>query len=947
MLSKLVYILVFLINLSVASEGETRAAGIFLYMDCPNDPKERCALLINKSVSDNRGFFSNPSGVLDADESPEQGAVRVVRRELGHFFRFDVSDLGRDFQSPANTGLIQFDNYSLFFKQIQSTSADKIALAIKNYFITLNVDENSEVAIVPLKDILDNLKNGAPIQVKSNNRRMYANLSGKPLPDTLEIQLDPLMVELLKKDMDSNPQVNWLTWMKSTPRVSDIKAKQAVVKELKTVENQSQREMQAIHEGLGVKYVPHGDTLVLREHAARNPANLPYTASEAHIFLMMKDLIKSNPEKYQSDYMETTSMEKMVDDFLDDFSLEGSQYRNKQEWYSKIITPELKVAVHKILRTERDHKNMYVAYHAMKEEYSVLMDLISAIRSKLMGRQVQNLGGVWDTNLQNMNFNTLAQFLELRMDESKKVKDRYPRTVDQRRFAFQYLKLGGNVLSANLALFGNNNASLEYTFLYWLGNQSLNGSGALFESVLRSLGIDGVNANQRLQELKGDLAAEGIKETGGRLLQIFIDPDMIDKVAYVSLGSRPFEMEVRDHLVESEYQPSKMIYRIRENPEAVNNELLKLPYSLEKSDNQPSVNPRTRPEINWLQLRILPLPTQTTKDYNVKVVSYRNKPLTLDQEKIYWDKINGLADELLLPALRGGLRGFGPHGRTHPPKLMRQLKEEHPDQIKDMASESVIRGWIDADNSKKLLAYLKERPDDINIGVDDHSNVISYIIKENKWQLLQDVLANAIPVPLSISSVTPIIYNIVGKIDDNRLNDIIFQGLCRFPLDGEFWPYLVSYIGYNYFDVNNVDKQGVGQKIIQQIIEKKPEFREAIFQKLIGGKSLPSLVFLLTNYPGDVDGKHILDAFITGISESIYIPNGSNKEIMQINLFIDSLETYLKNYSCDDIEYTGDAKLAVKHPSSIKKLKGFLGALDKNRYPNFHRVLEQKLKRFL
>jgi hypothetical protein len=942
MLLKLVFVLSLLTVHSVASDLKIKNTGVFLYMDCPNDQNKRCAVFINKSAGANRGAFSNPEGILNEGESPEQGAVRVVIKELGHFLRFDVSDLERDFQSPANTGMIQLDNYSLFFKQIQSITAEKIALAIKNYSGTPHEDENLAVAIVPLKNVLDNLTKGTPIQVEFNNRRVYASLSKEGIPDTMEIQLNPRMVSLLKKNMDTNLQVNWLIWMMSTPRVSDIKAKQDVVRSLNNVDldNQTSRYMRAIHEGMGVKYVPHRDTLVLREHAARNPSNLPYTASDAHIFLMMKDLIKTNPDKYPSDYMETTSMAKMVEDFLDDFSLNGVNF-NPQNPIR--ITAGLRASVHKILETERAHKNMYVAYHAMKEENGIFVDLISAIRSKLMGRKVMNLGGVWDSKLQEMNFNTLTQFLELRMRESKNVQRRYPSPVDQRRYAFQYLKLGGNVLSANLALFGNNDSPLEYTFSYWITNHSQGGAGDLLNEVFRSLGIDESIANKRLDEIKRELVAKGIENTGGRLLQIFIDPDMIDKVAYVSSGNRPFDMDVQEQLDESTYRPSKMIHRIRENPEAVNNEFLALPYSLKRGDNIPDDDERTRPEVNWLQMRILPLPTETTKDYNVKVISYRSNPLTIEQEKIYLDKINDFADELLRPAWMGGLRGFISQGRTQQPKFMRQMRREYPHLIKEMADKQVLRGWIETEDSEQLLSYLRERPDDLNLNVDEYANIISYIVNHQKWQLLIDVLTNAPAVPLSNVSLWAIQSLFKKKLTDSDITGL-FRGLLRFPIDDKLWLYLVESMGYEYLNVSNEKEMQIfGSGMIKQIVEEKKEFRNSIFQKLISVNYLPFLAFLLTNYPGDVNGQEILNSFLKTISDRIYSRSSSDEEVEQVALFIDSLELYMKDYSCNDVTLESNSKLGIRTPQAKAKLMEFLNKLDKQTYPKLHQMLSLKL----
>ena len=147
-MSKVFILLMVMIAHSLATgqpgnEKITQAAGVFLYMACPDNSAKRCVVLIDRNYGANKNTFSNPGGLVDPGETPEKAAAREATEELGEVIKLSEGDLNLDSRNPdaplklvaqnvsdAGFGTVE---YHMYFKQLPSMTAASILDAIKNY----------------------------------------------------------------------------------------------------------------------------------------------------------------------------------------------------------------------------------------------------------------------------------------------------------------------------------------------------------------------------------------------------------------------------------------------------------------------------------------------------------------------------------------------------------------------------------------------------------------------------------------------------------------------------------------------------------------------------------------------------------------------------------------------------------------------------------------------
>jgi hypothetical protein len=170
--------------------------------------------------------------------------------------------------------------------------------------------------------------------------------------------------------------------------------------------------------------------------------------------------------------------------------------------------------IHAILNTENERKNEIVLYHALPFSVAFCTDIIKILRDIII--QKTSIAYRWEDAFEKLN--------------------NYQEYFDK-----EYNQKGGwtnekeRVLCTNLALFGNESIDPESTFKYWAKNSSASSNGKhLLEKILKPI-FKSIGLPEGLYTDYITLYEKAISNypASGRLLQIFINPEEANHLAFV------------------------------------------------------------------------------------------------------------------------------------------------------------------------------------------------------------------------------------------------------------------------------------------------------------------------------------------------------------------------------------------------------------------------------
>lgn len=274
-------------------------------------------------------------------------------------------------------------------------------------------------------------------------------------------------------------------------------------------------------------------------------ASLPYTASEAYLKILLKNKYKEIPKEaskatereitkenittFLSEEIDNKSVYKIVKD-------SNGQLKNKFERIRgvRIATPDsqfVDVLVDALME-ERKNRGMYVFYHATEPEIGFLFDVYSKIRSQILmegGEDITTLRAIDESFIKfDRDLKTTPADVTNFMKKFNGVAD-----SDQ--------EFRNMVLSTNFSLFGSEqqeNAD-TYTMFFEVKDRQVVTQNIdlskFFIYIQDQSGIPVRFSDYKPIMDKNVLTCSGKPCKNGRLIQIFISPEVVEKMAYLSV----------------------------------------------------------------------------------------------------------------------------------------------------------------------------------------------------------------------------------------------------------------------------------------------------------------------------------------------------------------------------------------------------------------------------
>lgn len=274
-------------------------------------------------------------------------------------------------------------------------------------------------------------------------------------------------------------------------------------------------------------------------------------------------------------------------------------------------TKKYKTLIESIIEREKElSETHYFFYHAHDKKLIILHDFI-----KLLDTYMQLIAP--RLNFTCMRFkNTLTlpyQNVDEYLDDNSNIHDHNSFTTSQ-------------MISVNLALFGNHTDSGECTFRYFLDNTSMSGVN-LKERLSPIFSHYGFNTKflTELTELSSYLTSPT-----GNLLQICIPHDMVDDLVYLS---RPFGKPYNKVVLKKHYDYAKkrhtslrpLLEQMRRSPDAID-------------------------DLSDWQARLMFFDPMVNMDSAIKV--FRHNTITPENMTIYQQKLQHIVIQLILDYLK-------------------------------------------------------------------------------------------------------------------------------------------------------------------------------------------------------------------------------------------------------------------------------------------------------
>ncbi|MDR3646657.1 MAG: hypothetical protein P4L22_03895 [Candidatus Babeliales bacterium] len=213
------------------------------------------------------------------------------------------------------------------------------------------------------------------------------------------------------------------------------------------------------------------------------------------------------------------------------------------------LQPNIAILTKNILNKERENSNDYVFYHAHNLQYGLIFDLYREIenflthgisifnsekydKDKLDTNKIQ-LRAASGINFPYKNINEFIEYWEKYFTSSTWNDDATP-------------ELRKNIISTNLALFGNSANWGESSFYYFITSTSIASSAGLLDNIFTTWGFD----NKYKTELN-KLYENFMTTNTGHLLQVFIPAHLVDQYAFATHAfATPYRYKITNTFVQ-------------------------------------------------------------------------------------------------------------------------------------------------------------------------------------------------------------------------------------------------------------------------------------------------------------------------------------------------------------------------------------------------------------
>ncbi|HQS83488.1 MAG: hypothetical protein B7Y25_00895 [Alphaproteobacteria bacterium 16-39-46] len=584
------------------------ASGIFV---CSRNDENEPVVLLGKRAGHH--WWCNPGGTINAGENSREGAVRETQEEsLGHlsFTPLDLSHMSS--HAMVNSSSVFYRMYIAPHPFREAKQFMWSPLAAKyNWEL-----EYTEFRWVSLSTFLDGLK--------------LKNLVTEENTETCQIEdmiLYPPFWEMLKEDEVRNiiqkilekgeravsHPYNQHTHNEALKRIfsevlylplqnQEMALAETVVRK-HTVLASLKKERKGSEVSETIKTIKSMSGYLSVEKTAEVKAKLracPYTQTEAYLkWIMNEDFEQGGNsqqqiEKFLRKYAKLTTIRtpKLPFDELSPFD----------QHYVTVLT--------QALEAEKKHSDKAVFYHASDPMTCFLWNIFTVYRSRLELRGGDNIIVLRALDDKFSSILDVEAFIKSYQNEGGGV-DNYA-TVG----SVHYADLG---LSVNPGLPGNDGHSSSATYHLFYNTQSIGPTQqeALFNYFMSTLGIPGEFKNY--EALFNQYYSEDLRNNA-LLLQIFIDPQVLDSVSYMALaGGTPLTLGGTAH---PDHRFGSYLSELRTNPDAFNESL-----KIQGIEN-----------LNRVQGRLFLKPEIFHNPEFVKIHPYWHHPMKSETD--YWDKLN-------------------------------------------------------------------------------------------------------------------------------------------------------------------------------------------------------------------------------------------------------------------------------------------------------------------
>lgn len=359
--------------------------------------------------------------------------------------------------------------------------------------------------------------------------------------------------------------------------------------------------------------------------------NAPYTPSEAHLKIILGN-------DFDGEDLDGTIFKflKKYDDEKTSIQAEfGKAYPVIEAEWGPVIAKQaagdrqLMDLIRQIIDKERQYKGSYVLYHGTESTIGFIYDLYSSLRRLLMLEKTENKldRHVKRLRLMDEAFIKIISAQDL-IDKMRPLSQQAPQTL------FNYLPGYEDVaVSAQWYLFGAYKYWFNSTFFRYFREGFAATDHAIesfIDSLFSALGVDDKAVLSEMTKRYSDLYNKYFNKKGGRLLQIFVSPTIIDEVAYISeTGGFPLELMIGGYS-STTHKPSQTIKLSTLNP-------LKFEAALKQSranfkeqngkDRQEfSLNAPALKYINSVEARLFMKPEYMDDPRKIQIISYYSHP---------------------------------------------------------------------------------------------------------------------------------------------------------------------------------------------------------------------------------------------------------------------------------------------------------------------------------
>ncbi len=554
-------------------------------------------------------------------------------------------------------------------------------------------------------------------------------------------------------------------------------------------------------------------------------AQAPYTFFEMHLKVLLgNDYMENNLEESIKRFLVKYDQEKS--DILAEFAKKYNEEPQKTQILEEDFSTRTDIIelIKMIAQKEQDYKGAYVIYHGTDASTGFVYDLYSAIRNLLTLRP-RSEGNLLETTRLRLLDEAFANVIHVD-DFIEQMRSQQHKDTSSFNYLPGYPERG---ISGQWFLFGSYKYWFNSTFFRYFLLSKKSGTTTLhtlLSTFLKGMGFDSPNELSRsLQKVY----EEYVDPKDGRLIQIFINPDIIDEVAYVSetLGY-PLEITFGPNSSLT-YKPSLIFENALTDPLTFEHKLKenrsKFQHQDEKDREEFQKNGPNLRYINSLEARFLMLPKYMDDPHKIQMLSYHRIPPVKDYHK----KIQGMAQKIVEQWLNLDLAPTILTQKEKAPltKLTEYIQKGTHESPKAPAEPQNLYDILSTGQFDRAVNWLNLYPHDINKPIDLQGRPTLYhLLSDGKFKAAQWLINNDAHVDALDNQRYPILYDLLDAEKYDAAQFLIENGANLHSVTKDSNPMIIDFVKRGKF---NQAKFLLNQAITKQI---SPEVTENLAQDL-------------------------------------------------------------------------------------------------------------------